>query len=61
MLMFIIGMSLLYSYVMSYLHISQSAAQWIVGAAPVEVGAAGGDPAAGDRARLLPAAGVASS
>ncbi|WP_374624325.1 TRAP transporter large permease [Pandoraea sp.] len=31
MLMFIIGMSLLYSYVMSYLHISQSAAQWIVG------------------------------
>ncbi len=31
MLMFIIGMSLLYSYVMSYLHISQSAAEWIVG------------------------------
>lgn len=31
MLMLIIGMSLLYSYVMSYLHISQSAAQWIVG------------------------------
>jgi tripartite ATP-independent transporter DctM subunit len=31
MLMFIIGMSLLYSYVMSYLHLSQSAAQWIVG------------------------------
>ena len=31
MLMFIIGMSLLFSYVMSYLHISQSAAQWIVG------------------------------
>jgi len=30
MLMFIIGMSLLYSYVMSYMHISQSAAQWIV-------------------------------
>ena len=30
MLMFIIGMSLLYSYVMSYLHISQSAAQWII-------------------------------
>jgi len=30
MLMFIIGMSLLYSYVMSYLQISQSAAQWIV-------------------------------
>ena len=27
MLMFIIGMSLLYSYVMSYLHISQSAAR----------------------------------
>jgi tripartite ATP-independent transporter DctM subunit len=31
MLMFIIGMSLLYSYVMSYLHISQSAASAIVG------------------------------
>jgi len=31
MLMMIIGMSLLYSYVMSYLHISQSTAEWIVG------------------------------
>jgi C4-dicarboxylate transporter, DctM subunit len=31
MLMFIIGMSLLFSYVMSFLHISQSTAQWIVG------------------------------
>jgi len=30
MLLFIIGMSLLYSYVMSYLNISQSAAQWVV-------------------------------
>jgi C4-dicarboxylate transporter DctM subunit len=30
MLMLIIGMSLLYSYVMSFLHISQSAAEWIV-------------------------------
>jgi tripartite ATP-independent transporter DctM subunit len=30
MLMFIIGMSLLFSYVMSYLHISQATAQWIV-------------------------------
>jgi C4-dicarboxylate transporter, DctM subunit len=30
MLMLIIGMSLLYAYVMSYLHISQSAAEWIV-------------------------------
>ena len=30
MLMFFIGMSLLYSYVMSYLHISQSTAEWIV-------------------------------
>jgi tripartite ATP-independent transporter DctM subunit len=30
MLLLIIGMSLLYSYVMSYLHISQSAAQWVV-------------------------------
>ena len=31
MLLMIIGMSLLYSYVMSYLHISQAAASWIVG------------------------------
>ena len=61
MLMFIIGMSLLFSYVMSYLHISQSMAQWIVGARAVEVDAAGGDPAAGDRDGLLPAAGLASS
>lgn len=30
MLMFIVGMSLLFSYVMSYLHLSQSAAEWIV-------------------------------
>jgi tripartite ATP-independent transporter DctM subunit len=30
MLMIIVGMSLLYSYVMSYLHISQSAAEWVV-------------------------------
>ncbi len=30
MLMMIIGMSLLYSYVMSYLHISQGGAEWIV-------------------------------
>ncbi|GAC1345694.1 MAG: TRAP transporter large permease [Acetobacteraceae bacterium] len=33
MLLLIIGMSLLYSYVMSYLHISQAAAGWIVGLA----------------------------
>jgi C4-dicarboxylate transporter, DctM subunit len=31
MLLFVIGMSLLYSYVMSYLHLSQSAAEWVVG------------------------------
>jgi tripartite ATP-independent transporter DctM subunit len=30
MIMVIVGMSLLYSYVMSYLHISQSAAEWLV-------------------------------
>ena len=30
MLMLIIGMSLLFSYVMSYLHISQATAEWIV-------------------------------
>jgi tripartite ATP-independent transporter DctM subunit len=34
MLMMIIGMSLLYSYVMSYLHISQGAAEWIVAQHP---------------------------
>ncbi len=42
MLMFIIGMSLLFSYVMSYLHISQSLAQWIVALAALALGAAGG-------------------
>ncbi len=31
MIMMIVGMSMLYSYVMSYLHISQSTAEWIVG------------------------------
>ncbi len=31
MLMFSIGMSLLFSYVMNYLHISQAVAEWIVG------------------------------
>ena len=31
MLLMIIGMSLLYAYVMSYLHISQGAAEWIIG------------------------------
>jgi TRAP-type C4-dicarboxylate transport system permease large subunit len=31
MLMLIIGMSLLFSYVMSFLHISQSTAEWVVG------------------------------
>jgi C4-dicarboxylate transporter, DctM subunit len=31
MLLMIIGMSLLYAYVMSYLHISQAAAEWIIG------------------------------
>ncbi|MEO6986468.1 MAG: TRAP transporter large permease [Paralcaligenes sp.] len=31
MLMMIIAMSFLYSYVMSYLHVSQSATQWLVG------------------------------
>ncbi len=31
MLLMIIGMSLLYAYVMSYLHISQTAAEWIIG------------------------------
>lgn len=33
MLMMIIGMSLLFSYVMSYLHLSQAAAEWVVGLA----------------------------
>ncbi|MBZ4212265.1 MAG: TRAP transporter large permease subunit [Rhodoferax sp.] len=31
MLMMIIGMSLLFSYVMSFLHLSQSTAEWVVG------------------------------
>jgi C4-dicarboxylate transporter DctM subunit len=34
MLMMIVGMSLLYSYVMSYLHISQGAAEWVVALHP---------------------------
>ena len=50
MLMFIIGMSLLFSYVMSYLHISQSAAQAIVVMQLVEMAAAGRDP---DDGRVL--------
>ena len=58
MLMMIIGMSLLYSYVMSYLHISQSAARVDRVHASLALGAAGGDPAAGGGPRLLPAAGV---
>ena len=58
MLMMIIGMSLLYSYVMSYLHISQSAAEVDRGDAAAALGIAGGDPGHGRRARLLPAAGV---
>jgi tripartite ATP-independent transporter DctM subunit len=56
MLMFIIGMSLLFSYVMSYLHISQERRPGS-SHAPVQVGAAGPGAAAGDRAGLLPAAG----
>jgi len=54
MLMFIIGMSLLYSYVMSYLHISQSTAAGHRRHAPVELGAAVHHPADGRGARLLP-------
>ena len=57
MLMFIVGMSLLFSYVMSYLHISQSAASGDRRAAPVEVVPARGGPADGRGPRLLPAAG----
>ena len=58
MLMMIIGMSLLYSYVMSYLHISQSAAEVDRRHASAALGIAGRDPGDGGRARLLPAAGV---
>ena len=58
MLMFIIGMSLLYSYVMSYLHISQSAAEWIVAMQSVQVGAARGDFAVCRGAWFLSAAGL---
>ena len=45
MLMMIIGMSLLYSYVMSYLHISQSAAEVDRRHASAALGIAGRDPA----------------
>ena len=58
MLMMIIGMSLLYSYVMSYLHISQSAAEADRRDASAALGPAGRDPRDGGRARLLPAAGL---
>ena len=44
MLMMIIGMSLLYSYVMSYLHISQSAAEVDRRDASAALGIAGRDP-----------------
>jgi len=57
MLMMIIGMSLLYSYVMSYLHISQSVAESIVAMHLPRWELPGGDPRHGRRARLLPAAG----
>jgi len=53
MLMMIIGMSLLYSYVMSYLHISQSVAEIDCRDAPAAMGIAGGDPRHGRRARLF--------
>ena len=58
MLMLIIGMSLLYAYVMSYLHISQGGRAGDRGDAALALGAAGDDPGAGDRAGLLPAAGL---
>ena len=57
MLMFIIGMSLLFSYVMSYLHISQSAAQWIVALHLSKWLLLAAILLMVDRARLLPAAG----
>jgi len=53
MLMFIIGMSLLYSYVMSYLHISQSTAEWIVSLHSVALGAVVRDPTDGGGSRIL--------
>jgi tripartite ATP-independent transporter DctM subunit len=58
MLMFIIGMSLLYSYVMSYLHISQSAAAWVVSLHLSKWVLLAVILLHGDRAGLLPAAGV---
>ena len=57
MLMFIIGMSLLFSYVMSYLHISQSAAQWIVALHLSKWLLLAAILLLVDRPRLLPAAG----
>ena len=56
--MFIIGMSLLYAYVMSSLNISQSAAAWIVSLHASQMGACGCDSADRSRARLLLAAGL---
>ena len=58
MLLMIIGMSLLYSYVMSYLHISQATAGVDRGAGVIPLVAAGGDPGDGGRARVLPAASI---
>ncbi len=57
MLMFIIGMSLLYSYVMSYLHISQSTAEWIV-SLQLSRWVLHGHSADGGGAGILPAAGL---
>ena len=56
MLMFIIGMSLLFSYVMSYLHISQSFASGSSGSR-LSKWVLLPRSCVGDRARLLPAAG----
>ena len=50
--MLIIGMSLLYSYVMSYLHISQSTAEWIV-SLHLRVGSSGDHPTDGCGARIF--------
>src|SRR5512132_3505022 len=55
MMILIIGMSLLYSYVMSYLQITQSAATWLVSIDMSGVPVLGAGP--GNRARLFPAAG----
>ena len=58
MLLLIVGFSLLYAYVMSYLHISQSAAVWLTSLGLSKWGLLDGDPVVYRGAWLFPSAGV---